>query len=452
MAKPIISKFSVIDADQNNIVSYVCYDDTVDEVEYVIYDNASGNIIIDQTIQTSGSSSMRTFTFPAGTIHNRFLPYYIKISVHNQNGKTSELSDAVLFYCHKRPSLSFKDVLQNSSSFVVPFPAYSFDASYVADEEEGESLTWYKYFLYNDEKNLLTSETHYGSLSQSFIVEGLDNNTSYYVRATGETVNGYFLDTGYCPFKIEYNGQLENLKLIAENEKHEGCIKLTSILRTTTKTEYSLLRIKRREVGTYNWTIVYERDVSNLIGTISTVAYDRYARGRGTKYQYTIVPVIDGIEQKGVTTTVVSEFEGAYLMDKDTTYFIGLDAKVSNVNRVQNSAVETTLSSKYPIVFYGSKTNYYSGNFSGTIIKYDRSRDYFDFDASIDYREQYINWLTNQKPKVLKMWDGRAWLINVVDNISYSDDEHYNKVEIAFDFVETGDLKDSDTLKKSDLI
>ena len=110
------------------------------------------------------------------------------------------------------------------------------------------------------------------------------------------------------------------------------------------------------------------------------------------------------------------------------------------------------MSSKYPIVFYGSKTNYYSGNFSGTIIKYDRSRDYFDFDASIDYREQYINWLTNQKPKVLKMWDGRAWLINVVDNISYSDDEHYNKVEIAFDFVETGDLKDSDTLKNSDLI
>ena len=55
LAKPIISKFSVIDADQNNIVSYVCYDDTVDEVEYVIYDNASGNIIVDQTIQTSGS-------------------------------------------------------------------------------------------------------------------------------------------------------------------------------------------------------------------------------------------------------------------------------------------------------------------------------------------------------------------------------------------------------------
>lgn len=78
MAKPIISKFSVIDADQNNIVSYVCYDDTVDEVEYVIYDNASGNIIVDQTIQTSGSSSMRTLRFPLARFIIDFSPIILK--------------------------------------------------------------------------------------------------------------------------------------------------------------------------------------------------------------------------------------------------------------------------------------------------------------------------------------------------------------------------------------
>lgn len=56
MAKPIISKFSVIDAAQKNTVRYTCYDDTVNEVEYVIHDNASGNIIIDKTVNTSGAS------------------------------------------------------------------------------------------------------------------------------------------------------------------------------------------------------------------------------------------------------------------------------------------------------------------------------------------------------------------------------------------------------------
>ena len=71
---------------------------------------------------------------------------------------------------------------------------------------------------------------------------------------------------------------------------------------------------------------------------------------------------------------------------------------------------------------------------------------------SIDYRETFINWLTNKKPKALKMYDGRAWLMNVNGNVSYSDDEHPDKVEISFDFVETGDLNSSDDMKNAGLI
>ena len=110
MAKPIISKFSVIDATRENIVRYTCYDDTINEVKYIIYDNASGNIIVNQTVKTSGSSSVRMFMLPANLIHNRLLPYYLKIAVTNQNGNTSDLSDAVLFYCHEKPVLTFVDV------------------------------------------------------------------------------------------------------------------------------------------------------------------------------------------------------------------------------------------------------------------------------------------------------------------------------------------------------
>lgn len=126
MAKPIISKFSVIDAAQKNAVRYTCYDDTVNEVEYVVCDNASGNIIIDQKVQTSGASSIRTFTLPAGLVHNRLLPYYLKIAVKNQSGKQSDLSDAVLFYCHEKPVLKFTDV-DSTTVTTIPFPAFSFD-------------------------------------------------------------------------------------------------------------------------------------------------------------------------------------------------------------------------------------------------------------------------------------------------------------------------------------
>ena len=182
------------------------------------------------------------------------------------------------------------------------------------------------------------------------------------------------------------------------------------------------------------------------------VCYDKFARGRKTKYQYMAVPVVDEIEQVYTSTSAVSDFDGAWLIDKDISYYVGLEPAVTNITRNQEASVETTLGSKYPIVFYGSEANYYSGNFSGVIIKWDRDNDAFDFDGSIDYRETFINWLTNKKPKVLKMYDGRAWLMNVNGNVSYSDDDHPDKVEISFDFVETGDLNNGDNMKNAGLI
>lgn len=142
---------------------YTCYDDTVNEVEYVIHDNASGNIIIDKTVNTSGASSIRTFTLPAGLVHNRLLPYYLKIAVKNQSGKQSDLSDAVLFYCHEKPLLKFTDV-DSTTVTTIPFPAFSFDVQYKNIEDQGETLSLYKYQLYDGDKNLLYEETHYTSV------------------------------------------------------------------------------------------------------------------------------------------------------------------------------------------------------------------------------------------------------------------------------------------------
>lgn len=166
MAKPIISKFSVIDATRENIVRYTCYDDTINEVEYIIYDNASGNIIVDQTVKTSGSSSVRMFMLPANLVHNRLLPYYLKIAVTNQSGKKSDFSDAVLFYCHEKPVLTFVDVEARAEK-TIPFPAFSFNVEYKNIEEEGETLNLYKYQLYDSDKTLLHEEIYHGSISHA---------------------------------------------------------------------------------------------------------------------------------------------------------------------------------------------------------------------------------------------------------------------------------------------
>ena len=285
MAKPIISKFSVIDATRENIVRYTCYDDTINEVKYIIYDNASGNIIVNQTVKTSGSSSVRMFMLPANLIHNRLLPYYLKIAVTNQNGNTSDLSDAVLFYCHEKPVLTFVDVEARAEK-TIPFPAFSFNVEYKNIEEEGETLNLYKYQLYDSDKTLLHEEIYHGSISHAFNVESLDNNKVYYVRAVGETVNGYVLDTDFCAFRIEYDGQLQKLEIVAENEKREGRIKLTITKNEDEPNNFDSIRVKRREVGKYDWITIYEKKITSSVEPILIVCYDKFARGRKTKYQY----------------------------------------------------------------------------------------------------------------------------------------------------------------------
>lgn len=452
MAKPIISKFTATDATKDTTVTFVCYDDGIDSIDYLIYDNASGNIVATDTLYASGKTIYRTFVIPGGTIKNRLLPYHLKIRAHNSKTETaSELSDAVLFYCHEKPTIQFMDINSDDLN-KISFPAYSFELKYTYIQEHGETLNRYKYLLYDKNKNILSEETYYGAISKSFIVNGLDNHETYYIRAVGETVNGYTLDSGFYEIYVNFSSIVQSLSIKAENAYHDGCVKINAVLDVASNESFDTLRIKRRKTGSFEWATIYEMDVSGRTGRIELQYDDRYALGRNTEYQYCAAPTIETVEQDAITTVVKSDFGGIYLLDKTTEYFIGLDPEISDIVRNQSASVETTLSGQYPIVFYGSEANYYTGHCSGTIIKYDRAHDSFDFDGSIEYREKMIDWLTNKKPKVIKSWDGRGWLANVNGNISIDDSEHYNKVSISFDFVETGSLDKTKDLKAAGLI
>lgn len=452
MAKPIISKFTVTDASKDTTVTFVCYDEGIDSLDYLIYDNASGNIVATDNLFVSGKTAYRTFVIPAGTVENRLPPYYLKIKARNSKDETAtELSDAVLFYCHEKPTISFIDIDQDDTNRI-SYPAYSFDLKYSNIEDQGESLNRYKYLLYDSNKNVLLEETYYGSVSKSFLVNGLDNEGTYYVRAVGETVNGYTLDTGFYEISVRFSAIVKSLSIKAENVPLEGVVKINAVLDIASNESYDTLRIKRRKVSSFEWTELYDMDVSGQTGRIELDYVDKYALGRNVEYQYCAAPTIENIEQDAVLVTVISHFNGMYLLDSERSYFIGLDPSITDIVRNQDAAVEKTLSGKYPIVFYGSEANYYSGNCSGTIIKYDRATDVFDFDGSVQYREDMINWLTNKKPKVLKVWDGRGWLMNVNGNINIDDSDHYDKVSISFDFVETGSLDNTDHLKAAGLV
>lgn len=210
------------------------------------------------------------------------------------------------------------------------------------------------------------------------------------------------------------------------------------------------MKLKRREIGRSNWV-----DLAGYIITdtdnLNFLYIDKYARGRGTEYEYAVTYVLkDGTELPYVSSNVISEFCGAILADAETSYHVFLDPSLTSVTRNRKSNVITTLNNRYPFIFIGGNSNYDSGTFSGTMIKNDGNNDW-DFDGSYRYREEMVDWLTNGEPKILKMEDGREWLMSVNGDVTEDNSEHVDKVSISFEFVQIGDYDSSDDLANNGL-
>lgn len=202
------------------------------------------------------------------------------------------------------------------------------------------------------------------------------------------------------------------------------------------------LRLKRRIVGSYDWITLCEKPVG-CAEDLDWLYIDSYAKGNGTEYEYSFVPVVQDGEMAVNPSTVVSKFDGAVIVDSERAYHLLFDIDVTETTRNVGCGIVVPISSKYPYAVYGSEANYASGAFSGTILKYSFSDDTVDFAGGEVYRKQFVDWLTNRQSKILKLDDGRIWMINVTSNVQMSSAEHRDKVEISFDWAETGNTMSS---------
>ncbi len=210
------------------------------------------------------------------------------------------------------------------------------------------------------------------------------------------------------------------------------------------------MQLKRRENGRNEWTTLAGYTITDADHLNFSFA-DYFARGRNTEYEYCVTYVLDdGTELPYIMASTTSRFDGAVISDSAISYHVLLDPKITNTTRNRESKVVTTLNGKYPYIFWGSESNYDSSNFSGTIIKNDGC-DSWDFDGSYRYREDMINWLTNGDAKILKMSDGREWMMAVDGNVDVDNSEHLDKVSISFNFTQIGDFDSSDDLSNNGL-
>ena len=596
--KPILSKISVFNATEDHSFQFGAYAD-IDLVAFIVFQSKDSTVYKFGTVAPTGTGLARQFVIKADVLKNQHDPYYIMIRCRLTGTNTfSEYSDKMLFYCHEKPSISFTAFTKHQGIFGIIWgstnksvtmttPSYNFDCKYTYKTAEGEVLNRYEYYLYDANKELVKkSECLYHRDSmKSFHVEGLDNNSTYYVRAKAESVGGYQLDTGYKMFTTKYSEQTDGTNITAINNKYDGSISLFAKCPSTADSGITHVRFKRRKAGG-TWMTIYEKTVDmkndlllfpewmdgfvsqsgvmvsdnvatstalipvadlksltisdknytarvaaydkdskflgyydakvhKVFGSISSIIFgidlnktvvgswsfdswdvdykdnianlrvsiipnngittkfdnskyalklhtatsgaivlehtDWYAAGRNREYQYAVAPVINTMEQAYIITKVTSYFDGAIITDGDTAYHITLEPTVESVELTRTASIVETLGNKYPYLYFGNEANYYTGDFSGVGIEWNKEDDSFDVDGGNDYRKALSDWLTNGEAKVLKMSDGREWLIGVNGNVKITCSDHIDKGTLEFSFVEIGDIESEEDMYNNGL-
>ena len=216
-----------------------------------------------QQVYDSGivESMALTATIPANTLMNG-LTYRFQISViclNTEDGQRVEspLSNVVILKCFATPEFGFVDI-KNETTIRNSY----FDATLFYNcADITEPLNQYKIILYASDTStvLFDSGTSYASSGLTVKISGLTDLETYYLRGTGETLNGMELDTGLIQIRCNYIKPDLFLAFYADNVPEDGLVQLSSnfvMIEGATESE-SLVYIDNEKVNLLNGDTVY---------------------------------------------------------------------------------------------------------------------------------------------------------------------------------------------------
>ena len=182
-----------------------------------ITEAVSGSVVYSQTQETLRNQH----TLPAGALSNG-LSFSAVITVFDINN--NEMTSApITFITLSTPiwgfaNLSANDVVRNSS--------FTVDIKY--GQLQGELLNEYRLTLFTSTMaEIWNSGTMLGN-TVPITIDGLTHSSRYFLRATGRTVNGFILDTGFIPFIVEYESVGLFAVLRLENREREASVRIQS--------------------------------------------------------------------------------------------------------------------------------------------------------------------------------------------------------------------------------
>lgn len=221
MAKPYINKIVPFDGNKEYEISISWTGNRSHANRIIIYDNETNDIVFDDLVSTFSLKH----TIPAYTLNNG-KAWVIQAQTFDEENISSALSDKVLFYTFETPTFHFSNLPENSK-----ITNASLAASVYYYSSDWENISSYVFYLYDStKKQLLESSTLNDDVNISYIYRGLENNTDYYIRCVGRTVNNMPLDTGYVLVNVRYENPNTYARIYSTPRPEQGCVHVATNL------------------------------------------------------------------------------------------------------------------------------------------------------------------------------------------------------------------------------
>lgn len=207
--------------------------------------------------------------------------------------------------------------------------------------------------------------------------------------------------------------------------------------------------LKSRTEGNFRWKTIVVKDIHSIKDFV--INYPDYFVASGQPVEYAIVPVLYGCEGIYASTSVTSKFDKMFLIEGGVVWGTEItDGFCDTTRNIPSSNVEL-LRRKYPIFVRNTIANYDTGNCKGSFVPLDEESCEFAYDSEQDYwrikyQREFMDFICNSIPKILKLPDGRLWLIHVTPNPTDSANQQYNDREISWSWVEVGDVNSEEDL------
>ena len=262
--KPQINYINAFDANNVNTISFLWNGNQSFSNILQIRDNINNNVIY----QEEQTTMQLKHVLQANILSNGFL-YNARISVVDIDGNISEYSDPILFYCFTTPVFTFDNIEENQ---IIKNSSYQVNMSY--SQLERDPIQSWEISLYDISKTIIqTSGVHYSD-KIIYTLTDLEDNQTYYIRATCCSLNGIEADTGHILISVNYKQPSVYSILSLENVSNNGYIKIQSNIRAVeAKSNKNVDYINNEYVDLRNNTVYIDDDFSldddfviNLLG------------------------------------------------------------------------------------------------------------------------------------------------------------------------------------------